>query len=264
MTKEKALEKLHILLEDLDKLPKYIDYNKDSMLTKFKLKTNRYLKEIFIHRTNSFAFEDIEFESIVPFHTEQSNLIKIYEKAIENTKALFEAFIEEVEEWKDNITESVIPTQNSQISITTSNKVFIVHGHDELAISQVSELLRKLNLEPIVLRDQVSRSDTVIEKIENYTSKVGFGVILYTECDIGGKTIDSLQSRARQNVVLEHGYLMAKLGRENTMALVKGSVETPGDISGLVYTLMDEHKAWQYKLVDELRASGYNVSKDNI
>ena len=57
---------------------------------------------------------------------------------------------------------------------------------------------------------------------------------------------------------------MAKIGRENTLALKKGHIETPSDIQGLVYTPMDEHKAWQYKLVDELKASGYNVSKDSI
>lgn len=143
-------------------------------------------------------------------------------------------------------------------------KVFIVHGHEELAISQVSDVLRKLNLEPIILRDQVSQSSTVIEKIETYTDDVDFGIILYTECDVGGKNKNSLQSRARQNVVLEHGFLMAKIGRKNTMALVKGKVETPSDINGVVYTPMDVHNAWQYKLVDELKHSGYKVSKDNL
>ena len=57
---------------------------------------------------------------------------------------------------------------------------------------------------------------------------------------------------------------MARIGRKNTVALVKDKVETPSDISGLLYTPVDEHKAWQYKLVDELKASGYNVSKDSI
>lgn len=157
-----------------------------------------------------------------------------------------------------------LKSTESKINNSKSNKIFIVHGHDELAISQVSELLRKLGLEPIVLKDQVSQSSTVIEKIEKYTTNIGFGIILYTECDWGGKERDKLKRRARQNVILEHGYLMAKLGRENTVALIKGTVETPGDISGVVYTQMDPHNAWQYKLVDELKASGYKISKDKI
>lgn len=148
--------------------------------------------------------------------------------------------------------------------VLKSNKVFIVHGHEELAISQVSEVIRKLGLEPIVLRDQASQSSTVIEKIEKYTDDIGFGVILYTECDMGGKCEKTLKPRARQNVVLEHGYLMAKLGRKNTIAFVKGEVETPSDIKGVVYTPMDKHNAWKYQLTDELKESGYKVSKDNL
>lgn len=57
---------------------------------------------------------------------------------------------------------------------------------------------------------------------------------------------------------------MARIGRKNTMALIKDKVEIPSDISGLLHTQIDEHKAWQYKLVDELKASGYDVSKDSI
>jgi predicted nucleotide-binding protein len=45
--------------------------------------------------------------------------------------------------------------------------------------------------------------------------------------------------RTRQNVVFEHGYLIAKLGRTCVAALVKGAVETPNDISGVVYVSLD-------------------------
>jgi predicted nucleotide-binding protein len=190
--------------------------------------------------------------------------ISTYKDGLKLTKILLDTI-------KDNISRNgLIKNQpiNTQIISETkkniSNKVFIVHGHDELIITQVSELLRKLGLEPIILKDEANNGDTIIEKIERLSSNVGFGIVLYTACDIGGKDKDDLKARARQNVVLEHGYLMARIGRKNTVALVKDKVETPSDISGLLYTPVDEHKAWQYKLVDELKASGYNVSKDSI
>ncbi|WP_230328920.1 MULTISPECIES: TIR domain-containing protein [Serratia] len=47
-------------------------------------------------------------------------------------------------------------------------------------------------------------------------------LVLYTACDLG-RSIDEPNpphNRAWQNVVFEHGYLMAKLGRENVFALV--------------------------------------------
>lgn len=65
--------------------------------------------------------------------------------------------------------------------------------------------------------------------------------------------------RARQNVVFEHGFLMAKLGRENVCALVKGVIETPNDISGVVYVDFDAHGSWKAAVVKELKACGYDV-----
>lgn len=89
---------------------------------------------------------------------------------------------------------------------------------------------------------------------------MGFGIVLYTECDVGAKR-DSLSYkwRARQNVVFEHGYLIAKLSRQRVAALVKGSVETPNDISGVVYVSMDPAGSWKDELDTELRNAGYAI-----
>ena len=43
------------------------------------------------------------------------------------------------------------------------------------------------------------------------------------------------QPRARQNVVLEMGMLIARLGRTNVAILKKGHVEVPSDAQGIVY-----------------------------
>jgi len=120
------------------------------------------------------------------------------------------------------------------------SKVFIVHGHDNEAKLEVARFVTKIGFEPIIIHEQVSASKTIIEKIEAY-SDVGFGVVIYTPCDIGAKSNDAenLNGRARQNVVFEHGFLIGKLGRANVCPLVKGRVETPNDISGVVYTSMD-------------------------
>ena len=60
--------------------------------------------------------------------------------------------------------------------------------------------------------------------------------------------------RARQNVVFEHGYLIGKLGRDHVCALVKGNLETPGDISGVVYVSMDSAGAWKMQLGKNMKA----------
>ena len=141
--------------------------------------------------------------------------------------------------------------------------VFIVHGHDELAKTEVARFLEKLKLKAIILHEQASSGNTIIEKIEHHTN-VGFGIVLYTPCDIGCKAGDKKlpRNRARQNVIFEHGYLIGKIGRKNVCALVKGDIEIPNDISGVVYINMD--KTWQFQIAKELRESGYEVDLNLI
>ena len=59
--------------------------------------------------------------------------------------------------------------------------------------------------------------------------------------------------------MFEHGYLIAKLSRQRVAALVKGSVETPNDISGVVYVSMDAAGTWKDELDTELRSAGYYI-----
>lgn len=154
---------------------------------------------------------------------------------------------------------------NKRSRLTKNNKqVFIVHGHDEEALLKTIRVLEKLDLSPIVLHEQASSGSTVIEKIEEHTG-VGFAVVLYTACDIGGKRLPNpdLKDRARQNVVFEHGYLIAKIGRKNVCPLVKGNIETPTDISGVVYVSMDS-EAWKFQLARELKMSGYSIDLNKL
>lgn len=100
-----------------------------------------------------------------------------------------------------------------------------MHGHDESVKISVARFLERLDLKPIILHEQASGGATIIEKIEN-NADVGFGIVLYTPCDLGkAKASDELQMRARQNVVFEHGYLIGRLGRSNVCALVKDDIE---------------------------------------
>ncbi|PBH49591.1 nucleotide-binding protein [Clostridioides difficile] len=143
--------------------------------------------------------------------------------------------------------------------------MFIVHGHDNGLKNEVARFLEKLKLKPIILHEQASEGETIIEKIERY-SNVGFGIVLYTPCDKGGLANDGaeLRCRARQNVVFEHGYLIGKLERKNVCALVKDDVEKPNDISGVVYVSYDESGAWKIEIAKELKAAGYNIDFNKL
>lgn len=119
--------------------------------------------------------------------------------------------------------------------IIQSNKVFIVHGHDDSSKNELASFLYKVGLTPIVLHEQPNQGKTVVEKFEQYASDVGYAFVLLTPDDVGGKSKEELKSRARQNVVLELGYFMGKLGRERVCGLYKGSVEIPSDVLGVLY-----------------------------
>ena len=150
----------------------------------------------------------------------------------------------------------------SPLIARNKRKVFIVHGRDNEAKQEVGRFIEQLGLEAIILHERASEGMTIIEKIEKYSNDADFALILYTACDHGRGVHESKikpKNRARQNVVFEHGYLMAKLGRENVCSLVKGDIETPNDISGVVYVPMDSSGGWKYAVIKELKACGYVV-----
>ena len=119
-----------------------------------------------------------------------------------------------------------------------NRKIFVVYGHDDIARTQLEALLRRWDLEPIILDQQASRGQTIIEKLEEYSQEVGYAIVLAAPDDDGkSKSEDTYKSRVRQNVVLELGMFLAKLGREKVAILLKEDkeFEKPSDIQGLIY-----------------------------
>lgn len=141
------------------------------------------------------------------------------------------------------------------------NKVFIVHGHNEVVNQEVARTLEKIGLEAIILREQPNSGQTIIEKFESYANTVNFAVILLTADD---QMPETDIYRARQNVIFEMGYFMGALGRSHVMCLLQDKVEKPGDIDGVVYTSIDNVGVWKFSLVKELKNAGYKVSADQL
>lgn len=148
-----------------------------------------------------------------------------------------------------------------QKELPKNNSVFIVHGQDEATKHTVARYLEKLGVHPVILQEQINRGMSLIEKFEDYAARAGFAVILMTPDDFGYAVANEAQKkhRARQNVVLELGYFFAKLGREKTIVLIKGDIELPSDVMGIVYEIMDNGEGWKLKLARELREAGFDV-----
>ncbi|MEZ5464173.1 MAG: nucleotide-binding protein [Lysobacteraceae bacterium] len=145
-----------------------------------------------------------------------------------------------------------------------SKEVFIVHGHDDGARESVARFIEKIGLRAIILHEQVNRGRTIIEKVEAQED-VGFAVVLLTADDEGRtKGTGELESRPRQNVLLELGYFIGRLGRENVCTLKKGELAIPSDFAGVVWTSMSDGSGWKVELAKELQAAGYAIDWNQI
>ena len=140
-------------------------------------------------------------------------------------------------------------------------KIFVVHGHDTRALEQLELVLRRLGLDPYILQNNDGESKTLIEALEQQIYKeAAFGIILLTPDDYGypkGKSDEDRQPRARQNVILELGMVLASLGRDRMVLLKKGALELPTDVSGVIYLEFNEHvKEIAVKLATRMKGAG--------
>ena len=147
-----------------------------------------------------------------------------------------------------------VEESKSEVFMRNMKQIFVVYGHDRLMKLEVEAYLKdELKLEVIALDEQPNRGKTIIEKFEHYSKDAGYAVILMSPDDT--MEVDGqIYKQARQNVVLELGYFMAKLGRSNVCAILKDNVEKPSDISGVLHLPFKGN--WKHELHRELKAAG--------
>ena len=153
-------------------------------------------------------------------------------------------------------------------STKLSNKIFIVHGHDEEMKQAAARTVEKIDLKPIILHEQPNKGRTIIEKFEDY-SDVNFAIVLLSPDDIAyskDKPPEDKEFRARQNVIFELGFFVGKLGREHVFILYKEekNFKIPSDYSGICYTPYDNKGQWRFDLVGELKSCKYNVDANKL
>lgn len=136
-------------------------------------------------------------------------------------------------------------------------KIFIVHGRDRSMRETVEKYVKELGLEPIVLSKQASKGKTIIEKIEQCANECSYAIVLFSPDDLGKYKDDAqLEQRARQNVVLELGFMWGKLGRHKVAMLYRENVEKPSDADGIVHIPYHRGSGWKEGLKKELEVAG--------
>lgn len=176
---------------------------------------------------------------------------------LDQSEALLKQAVASLEERLNEVGVPVLG-QVSELPDVPSRKIFLVHGQDTGAREAVARFLEQTGFEPIVLHEQPNQGRTIIEKFEEH-SAVGFAVVLLTPDDMGGIAGGAMQPRARQNVILELGYFIGRLGRDKVCALKSGDIELPSDIFGVVWTAFDAGGGWKLGLAKELQAAGFEI-----
>ncbi|MGO9094633.1 MAG: TIR domain-containing protein [Bryobacteraceae bacterium] len=153
-------------------------------------------------------------------------------------------------------------------SSSCSRRIFIVHGHDMGLKSEMARFLERLDLEPVILHEQPDKGATIFSKLQSELADVGYAFVLMTPDDRGcSENEKKARPRARQNVIFEHGLLVGALGPTRVCAIVKGAVELPSDLHGVVYKQIPSGGsvfAIGIDLMRELVSAGYTVNPEAL
>lgn len=236
------------------------------------LEVRKWIQDVYTAFINIFGEDSSQFTRLPNGHKTTPDGVREY---LKNMVASVASGLDEVEYfWEDETEAARKPSKQFDLQVpetdqngqrTMTKKVFVVHGHDEGKREAVARFLDMLELEPIILHEQANKGRTIIEKFEDHAD-AGFAVVLLTPDDIGAVDRDKndLKPRARQNVILELGFFIGKLGRKRVCALKSHCVENPSDVDGMVYINLDEPDAWKTGLVRELRAAGFDIDANRV
>lgn len=214
---------------------------------------NRYISATGLRHV-SMQMSDTPVDYVTPTRRNIANAIALLREA---QRTLREDLADH-----EHIRTQAVTEAASQVKQELSRKVFIVHGHDEGAREMVARFLEKLDFQSIILHEQANRGGTVIEKIEAH-GDVGFAVVLLTPDDEGCVKGGIPEPRARQNVLLELGYFIGRLGRDKVCALKRGTVGVPSDFAGVVWESLEDN-GWKQSLGRELEAAGHAIDWNKV
>lgn len=253
-------EKWKSILDEIDVLIAHHAIASAPAFEAWKTKVERFL-------IKKYGKGSLEYKKFLETHfsplmwdldDEEQNLrdeIKTCHDGLLSCKSVFTVYLEEMADETE-------PTEKPQsVKPRHMNKIFVVHGHNGELKHSVARVVEKQGIEVVILSEQANQGRTIIEKFEANSDVCG-AICLFTADDVGkAKDAPSESPRARQNVVLEAGYFIGKLGRNHVVVLADSGIEIPSDLSGVVYTSTSN---WQVDLLKELKAMGYEVDFNRL
>lgn len=279
--------------DEVQKLGNLPEWEKITLILASSMKTDDIFRHISRMGIEATKIKGVSPESIINATQEFIDASKGMRRAIANgdvKESLFQ--ISQFQLFQRKILREVgyilssesICELSKKVIVPPSKTVFIVHGRDDKPKLELARMLEKMGLRVIILSEQADKGRTIIEKLEGESLEVSYAFIILTPDDLGcldktiGKSLDELTGnkenneelnkilgylspRARQNIILELGYFIGKLGRNRVCCLYKGNVELPSDVHGIAFKKFNDSVEECYKgIIDELRAAGFNTS----
>lgn len=247
------------LKQQLSELP----YQDSTKLDALRRRADMIIRNLF--GPTSKYLEDLRQISFHPMVIPSSEILdrRSWKSGREELENLFNTMEEEL-----RLFQNTSKQENESTRVPSGNRIFIVHGHDDEMKQHIARVITQLGLDPIILHEKPNQGRTIIEKFSDY-SEVAFAVVLLSPDDLARKRNDApdeVKSRARQNVVLELGYFLGKLGRNRVVALYReeSNFEMPSDYSGVLFVPFDSAGRWQFDLARELKAVGFNIDVNKL
>lgn len=264
-SKSKSIDRLRRLVNSIPELQEQERFSPE--FEKWKRNTQVAIERTFGNGANHLRdFNGVSY-SLLAFSldTPESRFQERFVEGLENAKSILESMIEEIEEyWEDDDNQDKTHDTSRDIKQPKTKDVFIIHGRDDGTKETVARYIEKLGLNPVILHEQPNQGRTIIEKFESNASQVAFALVLLTPDDEGAIAGEKKHKpRARQNVILELGYFIGKIGRNRVCALRKGNVEIPSDYHGVVYISLDNAE-WKLHLVKELKTAGLEIDANLV
>lgn len=253
------------LIESLLNEAQKLSY-KDGNLDKVQKRAEMLVKKVFGEKTE--YVQKLNSISYSPYVVTSGMDRSVYQRSFSSGKDelinLINTMLEDL-----SLTDLLVQTnENLNSQKTLSENIFIVHGHNEEMKQSLARFIEKINYNPIILHEQPNKGRTIIEKFSDY-SDVSFAIILLSGDDIAynkNDKADNAKLRARQNVILELGFFLGKIGRENVVVIHEdiNEIEIPSDYAGILYVPYDKNGNWKLSIAKELKAVGYKIDGNKL
>jgi predicted nucleotide-binding protein len=229
-----AIDMIDAQLATLEKIVQQAQTDEDhasgsEKLSRWKARTKNLLN------TKVHSREGERLEDKTPWPIRANDPIGNLVDEAEAYAGLLKALKEELENHPSDVLTPPVHSEESahiEVPSTRSNVVFIVHGHDELNLRRLQEILKKWNLEPIVLSRKPGRGRTLIEKFEDEAKVASYAFALLTPDDLIASKQEGY-AQARPNVIFELGWFYGQLGRHRVCILLQDGTKIHSDLDGI-------------------------------